>query len=69
MGLFLVGGCSPYIRNIRELVRLLPPDERDIAEAIDRNAVEAQRRIRRVQVILSELSDVIGYRYLRKEKR
>lgn len=69
-GLFLTGGCGPYLNNIRQLARMLPASEYDIAEAIDQNAIEAQRHIRRTQVVLSELSEVIGYKYLRrKEKR
>lgn len=32
-GLFLVGGCQPYLRNIGDLARLLPPGEADVARA------------------------------------
>lgn len=54
---------------IRQLVRLLPLTEHDIAQAIDQNAVEAQRHVRRVQIVLSELAEVIGYKYLRRKER
>lgn len=68
-GLFLAGGCGPYLNNVRQLVRLLPSSEHDIAEAIEQNIIEIQRHIRRTQIILSEFADVIGYQYLRKEKK
>lgn len=68
-GLFLVGGCQPYLRNIGELVRLLPRGEGDIASAIDRNAIEALKRTTRAQKAVSELADVVGYKYLRRKER
>jgi len=68
-GLFLVGGCQPYLRNIGDLVRLLPPGEADVAQAIAQNVHAAQKQISRAQLVLCELADVIGYKYLRRKEK
>lgn len=67
--LFLVGGCRVYMQNIRQLVRLLPESEREVAVAIDKNVTEALKQMTRAQVIATELADIIGYKYLRRKEK
>lgn len=65
---FEVAGIRLYLRNIAELVRLLPQSERDIAHAIDRNVYAAQRRVSQAIRSHSEFAEVVRYKHLRKEK-
>ena len=68
-GLFLVGGTKCYLLNIRRLLVLLPESERDITRAIDLNVTDALKQVARAQIAASELSDCIGYKYLRKKEK
>lgn len=68
-GLFLIGGCQPYLRNISDLLHLLSASDADVARAIAQNVHAAQKQVSRAQLILCELADVIGYKYLRRKEK
>lgn len=60
-----VGAIRAYIRNIRELARVLPSAERDIALSIDKNAALIERKANEAIKTHSELAEAVGYKYLR----
>lgn len=67
--LFQTGAIRPYLRNIMELARLLSPAERDVAAAIDRNAVAGLRQVARAMKTHGRYAEVVGYKHLRRENR
>lgn len=67
--LFQTGAIRPYLRNIRELARMLPPAYRDVAAAIDKNAVAGLRQISRSMQTHGRFADTVGYKHLRKESK
>lgn len=62
-----VGSIRAYVKNIRELVRLLAPGDRDIARSIDRNAALIATKAEAAIATHSEFADSVGYTYLRDE--
>lgn len=63
-----IGALRAYVRNIRQLVRMLPPAERDIADSIDRNALLIEQKAKAAVRTHSEFVAVVEYKHMRKEK-
>lgn len=63
-----VGAARAYLGNIRELARLIGPSDRDIALAIDRNAVIALEKASAAIGTHSEFAALVGYKYLRRNQ-
>ena len=63
-----VGAVRAYVQNIRQLVRMLPPAELDIAGSIERNALLIEQKALAAVRTHSEFVAAVGYKHLRKEK-
>lgn len=67
--LFLIGGTRCYLAKTRELVRLLPDEDRAVAALIDKNMLDAMRQVGRAQRAVCEFSRAVGYRHIRRDAK
>lgn len=65
--IYTIGGQRVYLKNIETLARMLPPAQRDVANAILANVETALQKTAQAMRAHAALAERVGYTWLNRE--